>query len=65
MNNQLKKEVGNKLLLAMKNIDEAIFIMVQKLEMMDDPETGKLLNCKKDIKTILNQHFDELAIKRS
>lgn len=64
-NEKLKEEVGNNLLTAMKNIDSAVHCIVNNLEGYYEQEVDTLIKTKRELKKILNKHFDELAIKRA
>ena len=61
-NLHLIPSVERKILQAMSGIDDAIFVL-QEIEDHEE-EIGKLLNCKKDLKKLLNTKFDALAQRR-
>ena len=59
----LEKEVtGKNLLDAMRSIGSAIHKMTDKEKYSE--EIHNLYLCKSSLKTILNRHFDQLAIQR-
>lgn len=62
---KLKEEVEQQLLTAMKGIDSAVHTIVQKMERFHDEEAvDTLVKAKREIKKVLNNHFDQLARNR-
>jgi|GEM_PF-5648145 hypothetical protein len=64
-NNKLKEEVETFLLQAMSGIDKAVHVMVQKLSSEEyEKEVDTLIKSNREIKKVLNKHFDFIARKR-
>ncbi|MBW7889323.1 MAG: hypothetical protein H3C35_13365 [Bacteroidetes bacterium] len=63
---KLKEEVEKQLLQAMGGIDNAVHTIVQKMEAFHDEEAvDTLVKAKREIKKVLNNHFDRLARNRA
>lgn len=63
---KLKEEVEQQLLTAIKGIDGAVHNIVQKMEGFHDEEAvDNLIKAKREIKKVLNNHFDQLARNRA
>jgi len=75
LGSSIRNDIGNHLLSAMKNLDSASAIIMKEsdnvqrihdneLEDIFYSEAEKMIELKREIKKILNRHFDDCAIQK-